>query len=310
MSITNIPGQSGGIYTQNISGTDGVAGLAGADKPKGAGVNTIDARSLIAKGASEETSGLPEPDPSTKQSVGVTKMAMVGLGEQDVGTDMYAVMALFQKMAQEMRNSAREVRTTEMQSQVASLKGAAQEIRNAAQDRFVGAIVAGSMQIVGGAVSMGAGIAGGAMQIKAGAKTMEAAKLDNQATNVAANNPGLSKADVKEIGAGLKSFSKMADAEASKLTGRGAQFTAIGQGGSGIAGGVGSIVQAAQERKAAGHEAKKAELEADAKVHESGVQHANDLMQQMMDVIRDVRDKLGSIEQSRVETTRGIARNI
>ncbi len=30
----------------------------------------------------------------------------------------------------------------------------------------------------------------------------------------------------------------------------------------------------------------------------------------MMDVIRDVRDKLAAIEQSRMETNRGIARNI
>ena len=51
-------------------------------------------------------------------------------------------------------------------------------------------------------------------------------------------------------------------------------------------------------------------LETQAKVHETGVQHANDMMQQMMDVIRDVRDKLQSIQQAAVETNRGIARNI
>jgi hypothetical protein len=45
-------------------------------------------------------------------------------------------------------------------------------------------------------------------------------------------------------------------------------------------------------------------------VAESGAQHANDMMQQMMDVIRDIRDKLGAIEQSRGETNRGIARNL
>ena len=34
------------------------------------------------------------------------------------------------------------------------------------------------------------------------------------------------------------------------------------------------------------------------------------MMQQMMDVIRDVREKIKDIQQSNVETTRGIARNI
>ncbi|MFJ3463704.1 type III secretion system translocon subunit SctB [Achromobacter spanius] len=84
----------------------------------------------------------------------------------------------------------------------------------------------------------------------------------------------------------------------------------IGGGLSGIAGGIGSMVNASQERKAAEHDAKKAELEALSKVHESGMQQATEMAQQMMDVIRDVRDKLGAIEQSRMETNRGIARNI
>ena len=45
-------------------------------------------------------------------------------------------------------------------------------------------------------------------------------------------------------------------------------------------------------------------------LHETGVQHANDMMQQMMEVIRDVREKLASIQQAQVDTTRSIARNI
>ncbi|MNH45096.1 hypothetical protein D3C81_2310010 [compost metagenome] len=70
------------------------------------------------------------------------------------------------------------------------------------------------------------------------------------------------------------------------------------------------MVNASQERKAAEHDAKKAELEALSKVHDSATQQATEMAQQMMDVIRDVREKLSSIEQSRMETNRGIARNI
>ncbi|MCY1311373.1 hypothetical protein D9M70_616640 [compost metagenome] len=69
-------------------------------------------------------------------------------------------------------------------------------------------------------------------------------------------------------------------------------------------------MNAAQERKAAEHDAKRSEMEAQAKVHESGMQQASEMAQQMMDVIRDMRDKLSAIEQSRLETNRGIARNI
>ena len=184
--------------------------------------------------------------------------------EQDVQTDIYAFMALFQKLAQEMRTSAREVRQSEMTAQIDVLKSAAQEIRNAAQDRMVGAMVAGAFQIAGGLAQVGAGV----MQ-----------------------------------GRTLAAGGQFAESQAKKQSD-------MGGGLSGIAGGIGSMVNASQERKAAEHDAKKAELEAQAKVHESGTQQASELAQQMMDVIRDVRDKLGAIEQSRMETNRGIARNI
>jgi hypothetical protein len=314
MSISNVPGQGAGIYTPTTAAADGAAGVAGADKPKGSGIDKFDAKSYVASGGTEERQLLKTPEQGDKQHISSTSMAMVGMGEQDVGADMYAVMALFQKMAQEMRNSAREVRGAEMQSQITSLKDAAQNIRDAAQERMVGAIVSGSMQIVGGAMSLGMGIAGGAQQVKGGMKTIESAKFENQATNFAAMNKAeaspLTRAEVRTISADYKGMAGIAGGEAAIATGRGAQLTAIGQGSAGMFGGVGTIVQATQEKKAAEHDATKALNEADAKVHESGVQHANDLMQQMMDVIRDVRDKLGSIEQSRLETTRGIARNI
>ena len=87
-------------------------------------------------------------------------------------------------------------------------------------------------------------------------------------------------------------------------------WNTAGSGGSGIFGGIGSIVSANYERNAAGHDAKKAELEAKAKAHDAAVDQAREQMQQMQDILRDIRDKLNAIEQSRAETTRGIARNI
>lgn len=40
------------------------------------------------------------------------------------------------------------------------------------------------------------------------------------------------------------------------------------------------------------------------------MQQANDTMQQMMEVIRDVREKLAAIDQGRIETVRNISRNV
>lgn len=262
MTSINTPPAGGQGYIAPQPG-DSVA-LPGAPGAPGApvGAKIADALQFINRGAGDDAQkriviDAPGSGKTEMGNVSDTVKTLQGLGATDVAGDIYAVMALFQKMAQEQRNSAREVRTSEMTAQVQSLFSAADEIRNAAQDRFVGAVVAGAMQIAGGVAQAGlAGSSFGKDAVKAGA------------------------------------------------------LTGTGQGVSQAFGGIGSIVNASQELKAAGHDAKKAELEATAKVHESASQQAGDLMQQMMDVIRDVRDKLGAIEQSRVETTRGIARNI
>ena len=211
------------------------------------------------------------PAPGSEKPGGSAPLSK--LTPQGVEIDIYSVMALFQQCAQQMRDNAREVRSAETQAQVKSLMGAAQEIRNAAEDRFAASVTQGAMQIAGGAVSVGMGVAGGvfsAKGINTGADTVAGAKLNN-------------------IGATL---------------------SATAQGTGNMVSGTGTIAAAFAEQNAAEHDASKAELEADARVHEQGAQHANDLMQQMMDVIRDVREKLGAIDQARTETVRGIARNV
>lgn len=207
---------------------------------------------------------LQAPEGPLGAGAGSTLDQLSRLSEQDVQTDIYAFMALFQQLAQTMRTSAREVRQNELQAQVDTLKSAAQEIRNAAQDRMVGAMTSGAFQIAGGMAQVGSGIAQGLTLGKGGQFAESQAKRQS------------------DIGGGL----------------------------SGIAGGIGTMVNASQERKAAEHDAKKSELEAQSKVHDSGMQQASEMAQQMMDVIRDVREKLSAIEQSRMETNRGIARNI
>jgi hypothetical protein len=215
------------------------------------------------------------------------------LGSETVAIDIYSVMALFQKCAQEMRNQAREVRNSETQAQVASLKNAAQEIRNAAEDRLQQAIVQGSFQIAGGAASVGMGIGGGllaAKSIRSGGKYDVETKTHVDLKNQPIASDVLEKSQLQSNRAGMLNNSA--------------------QGTGSIFSGIGTIASAGKEQDAAKHDAKRSELESDARVHEQSVQQANDLMQQMMDVIRDVREKLGAIDQARSETNRGIARNV
>lgn len=82
------------------------------------------------------------------------------------------------------------------------------------------------------------------------------------------------------------------------------------QGTGSVINGVGAFTAAGFSRDAAEADADKANLDTEAKMHENAQQQANETMQQMMDVIRDVREKLQSIEQANLETSRSIARNI
>lgn len=208
--------------------------------------------------------GLQAPEVPRGADAGDAFNALSRLSEQDVQTDIYAFMALFQQLAQTIRSSAREMRANELQAQVDTLKGAAQEMRDAAKERMIGAMTQGAFQIAGGLSQIGSG----AMQLRV----------------------------LNKGGDGAES--------------RARSYSDTGGGLSGVAGGIGTMINAAQEQKAAEHDARRSELEAQSKVHESGMQQAGEMAQQMMDVIRDVRDKLASIEQSRMETNRGIARNI
>lgn len=70
-------------------------------------------------------------------------------------------MAVLQQASQQMREAARIARDAEATRQTQALGDAASQMRQAANERMAGAIVAGAMQIAGGFVQLGAGLAAG-----------------------------------------------------------------------------------------------------------------------------------------------------
>lgn len=212
---------------------------------------------------------LPAPDPE-KMSSG---KLLANLDSGTVQVDLYSIMAVFQQCAQKIREGARELRDSEVSAQVSASRGAAQEIRNAAEDRFNASVTQGAMQIAGGAVSVGMGVAGGAYSLKginAGVDTTAGARLN-------------------AIGSTLASSA---------------------QGAGSMLSGSGTVGAAFAEQQAAEHDAAKADIEADVTVHAQNVQQANDLMQQTLDMIRAAHDNFSSVEQSRADSVRGILRNV
>ena len=222
------------------------------------------------------------PPPGRGSSPNDVMTALGSLTADMMQADMYTLMALMQQMAQQQRSSARELRNSEMQAQISTLQDAAQEIRNAAADRLTGAILSGVMQMAAGAIQIG----GAAMSFS---RTSDA---------------------LKDFKTSSTTGTPMTDQQLSGALGKANAFSTGADGASKIGTGFGQMLNATMEQQAAGHDADKATKEAGAKAHEAQTQQAGDLMQQMQDILRDIRDKLSAMEQSRIETTRGIARNI
>lgn len=275
MTINPLSTGSSPIQPDGIAQSD-QAQASKTDTPKSAGTSAAQTLAALDQGVEVISRKPADPLPPPKvnaENVQGAKAQLDGL-PRFVNTDIHAMMALFQEIAQEMRSGARETRQAEANAQIQARLDAADKIRDAAQDRMIGAIVSGSMQIAGGVTQVAGGI--------------------KSASSLAKNSSVLST-----DGTEARSVLSKIDSTSQKFQGTVSGMTGSGQ-----------IIQGVMDDQAASDEAIKAELEAQAQVHESARDDAKDLMNQMADVIRDVRDKLGSIEQSRLETNRGIARNI
>ncbi len=244
---------------------------------------------------------LQQPDPLT---LAPTTMEHLGsLGSNQISADIAGVMLLFQKLAQQMRDTARTQRTSDMQSQVTALQGAASKMKDAALSRFTAAVVQGAIQIASGAVQIGMSTYAAKQSIK-GLKQDTAGKdMLDQARKGGKTMGEPQKVELRTAGKELKFQGAV-----SKATGE--KFQSISQGLASMSTGLGSMIGAGITLQADLADAQRAELDVLAKVSETGVQHGNDTMQQMLDVIRDVKDKVQSIQQSAIETNRTISRNI
>lgn len=77
-----------------------------------------------------------------------------------------------------------------------------------------------------------------------------------------------------------------------------------------LSGAVGGFINAGFEREAARLDATQKTVEAQSRRDEAEVNYAGELMQTMLDAIRDTKERLAAIESSRADTARGMIRNI
>jgi hypothetical protein len=266
--------------------TDAMQSLEQAPAAPRPGLGTADLTSV--RGG--PTPGIPGASvPAIPQTVAQTQQVPTGLTDKlgaasDI-TDIYSVMALFQQISQEARGSAREQRHAEMELRMESLGKAADEMREAALKRLIGTCVQAGVQAASGAFKIGMGSAGikDAMKAdkfaqaatKAGSETVEGAALATRAASVNA-------------------------------AGQARQM--VGNGVADIMGAVGTVVKGGLDYSAGLDDAEKLNHDKQTELHRAAYDRANETMQQMMDVMRDIRSKLSEIENSANDTAKQITR--
>lgn len=227
---------------------------------------------------------VPENHGSTLESTR-TVLAQIKAGE--ARGDLYAMLSLLLRVSQSQRAAAREERHAGYQAQAMSQYAAAEKVREGADRRMWGSIIASTSQVLGGTVMA----VGGGVSMAAGMKAANLSAL-GQAAGVDAGNA----ADLAKQTQQWEALSRTA--------------TPLGQSVSEITGGGGRFAQSVLEKDASERDAQKIELDASGRKQEQMTQEVNEHMQQQLETIRDVLDKLRSLEQSRQETTRGIARSL
>lgn len=268
MNINGIPN------APNLATAGNTAPVPAAGKPATKGYTEISPDALLAlKGsgsgdAKKSNESLPPPPAKPGSSEALDKLSQ--LNSPQVSADLFAVMELFQKMSQQMRDSGRTERMSARSDQMAAMQSAADKMKDAAAQRLTSAIVQGAFQIAGGIAQGGIAGTGIPKDKKSGGDVEKTAPKPDSIRD--------GKADL------IKAMT-------------------TGQ----ALGGIGSASVNYQAQRS---DAEKKEMEAQSKISETSAQHANEMMQQMMDVIRDVRDKLSSIQQAATEANRSIARNI
>ena len=239
------------------------------------------------------------------------------IGAGDAITDCFDFMKVFQQCQMLMRQTARQQRAAELSAEVQSMNKAADEMKSAADKRLAAGIMQGVMGIVGGMAQIGAGAvqmrnAAGALQnsLKGAEsqKLAEGARLEAKDYNRSGNLTQGTEAN--RIAAGYEQMAANRNAVAGNLSSRAQAWGSIGQGVGGMASSAGSIASASLNHAAEMDEVDKARLEAETKVHETNVEHANEIMQNTLEVIRDIQEKIAATQQAQAETNRGIARNI
>lgn len=264
-------------------------------------------------GGHKATQGVPPPE-TGHRSDGVKGMEQaIGNAQTNLATDIYEFMALYSKIAQQMRATAREQRQSELTAQVSAINTAAEKMVEAAQERFTAAMVQGITQIVGGAISIGSGAFTLGKIASASKPKVDLPESSDMPTSRPRSNAMVNAERPTNLGQTGTKTAHTSDADFApgskfslELQAKQSLFSGSGQ----LVTGSGGMIAAGFEREASMLDSEGKEQEALGTAAQARREGQQEIAQTMADLLRDIREQLRAMVQAEVESNKGIARNI
>lgn len=204
--------------------------------------------------------------------------------------DMGELLRLLIEFASAQQAQDRENRQNDLAMKIDALGAAADEVVRAAEQRFIGAMVGGAMQIGSGAINI-AGSANALLTIRSAQIKIAA---DASAPNAA---PILSDPDFQ-----IRQFGN--------LTAASQNASHLGQGvGTGVQG-TGQMASGGMELNASEHDKTKLGYDKTAEVDEAAHASDNDALQQHLDTQKSIAAAVAAIEQERHATAKSQAQAV
>lgn len=231
----------------------------------------------------------PKVSADVSGTIDSTLSVLNGMTAGDASSDIFYLMQLMLRASQTQRGATRDIRQSESAAKINLQYDAAQKIRDGADKQLTGAIIAGATQIAGGVIA-GAGAA---------------ISLHQSYSSTSQSQQGQ---EAKAFGDTVKENEWAASA--AKTAANAKLASAGSEAGSAVVSATGKAIQAGFDSQAAKTNAEKAELDALVTQRDNIIQGSSESMQQQLDVIRDVLEKLRALDQSRHDVNGSIIRNL
>jgi hypothetical protein len=258
--------------------------------------NALDAAKYLRDELGVDNPVIQIPLPSNAETLGLTADKLKE-GAESLSFSITELMVLLHQLGTEMKKAGKEARAAARDSEVATLQAAAEKIKAAGVFALAAGLTGGIMQIAGGMMSgLGAIRSANTAAGKTQNITESTGKLDTLKQKLFYTTASKDATPTGPVGKDGKPTWSMDQVK--EFGGKAERVSARWNASSQITQGIGNSVKAGLEYGSTEQEHGKALLEAEAKHIGYLVQNQDEIVNNMKEMMADVRAKLAEIEQA------------